>query len=36
MKKYKFSNHSTEKEIFACMITSLIDEARFYHLYPDK
>jgi CCR4-NOT transcription complex subunit 1 len=29
--KFKNSNNSTEKEIFACMISNLFDEYRFHN-----
>ena len=34
--KYKDSAVPKESEIYACMIHSVLDEYRFYHLYPEK
>ena len=36
MKKYKSSKQSVEKEIYACIITSLIDEFNYHEQYPIK
>ena len=36
LKQYKQSNIPKESEIYACMIHSVLDEYRFYHLYPEK
>lgn len=36
MTRYKNSNSNKDREIFACMMTNLFDEYRFFNRYPEK
>ena len=36
LKKFKASGTQRENDIFACMITNLFDEYRFFSKYPEK
>ena len=36
LKKFKASGSQRENDIFACMITNLFDEYRFFSKYPEK
>lgn len=36
IRKFKHSNDAQEREVYACMITGLLDEGRFHKLYPPK
>lgn len=36
MRNYKQSHSNKDKEIFACMITNLFDEYRFFSTYPER